>query len=271
MSQVSSKMTEDNDLLILNRVKQQRQRKSKRNQTDREQLSQRQAFGDAYRSKITHKDRKNKQYKFKMTNGISNGHGKGSLFNLPKPSPIKQKYQTRNTGGRHRKRLKKTAHNKQYYNPKTSILNDIPASNDHSMSMTRNGEILVSNLGRKQYENLMEVKTKEAKKKVLQVGGYWNELCADFVKETHEKILNTVIDITAIDLTSDNDTDDDDQGNHIAAIQSDDDIELLSNDRDYNGNKNKNNKNDVIVIDDEDDDTSPYVYIFNKNSHFVFC
>eukprot|EP00486_Rosalina_sp_Unknown_P005918 CAMPEP_0201570014 /NCGR_PEP_ID=MMETSP0190_2-20130828/12049_1 /ASSEMBLY_ACC=CAM_ASM_000263 /TAXON_ID=37353 /ORGANISM="Rosalina sp." /LENGTH=50 /DNA_ID=CAMNT_0047993053 /DNA_START=8 /DNA_END=157 /DNA_ORIENTATION=- len=50
-------MKEEADLIILNRIKEQQQKKAK---TDREQLIERQAFGDAYNQKTGYKQRRNK-------------------------------------------------------------------------------------------------------------------------------------------------------------------------------------------------------------------
>ena len=168
----------------------------------------------------------------------------GSLFNLPNPSPakIKNRYQSKNTGGKHRKKLlKRRSYKQQFLNLKTSTLDDIPMNG----SMARNGTILVSGLKKQSYKDLIE----ETKQKAHDVRGSLGDELADFVLETGARNLPT------IDLTNDID-DIDNQSNDIDDDDDDDDIEILSN-----GNKNKMEKkdDDIIVIDSDDDETSRYV------------
>eukprot|EP01083_Nonionella_stella_P166692 558048_1 len=181
MSQLSSKMTESQDVLALSL-----RSKSK------QQIAMREATQDAAQLSKRNKKKHNKEY-----SSLSN------LFTNSNRNEKIKPYSRGNTGGKHRVKRRKSSAKHLFFAMRGSMLNDLPCP-----KLSRNGEILTTDLDKKGYQDLMEISTEEKKKQITK---HLSADLADFVEETDRmeitKLKPKKNEKVEIDLTNEEDED----------------------------------------------------------------
>eukprot|EP01083_Nonionella_stella_P316666 1149427_1 len=181
MSQLSIAMREAQDVLALSL-----RSKSK------QQIAMREATQDAAQLSKRNKKKHNKEY-----SSLSN------LFTNSNRNEKIKPYSRGNTGGKHKVKRRKSSAKHLFFAMRGSMLNDLPCP-----KLSRNGEILTTDLDKKGYQDLIGISTEEKKKQITK---HLSADLADFAEEIDRmeitKLKPKKNEKVEIDLTNEEDED----------------------------------------------------------------